>query len=275
MFANYSVVNGQVWPYLRVEPTRYRFRILNACNSRVLRLFFALDLPNEDALDGDCSGSPTEEKRQARERVNVTMVGSDGGLLREPANTGSFWMTPAERYDLVIDFSPFAGRNVTLHNDGPVELGLPWRCPPNCSPDFGTGPDRWVRFVVGMNTKDKNEGETTGEKRPMETKSANVERSEEDEKHTVDVYGSYEHALANADPGATPTPVTPAPAAAAPLRSSNVTTPYDPLRRALSFPHLRVAHGGTVPPPCALPPSHAPSAVRFIRAPSIACVRSC
>ena len=55
-----------------------------------------------------------------------------------------WWHTPAERYDVVIDFSPFAGLNITLHNSAPVELGLPWTCPPNCEPDFNTvGEQKW------------------------------------------------------------------------------------------------------------------------------------
>ena len=32
------VVNGRTWPFLEVEPRRYRFRFLNGCNSRFLIL---------------------------------------------------------------------------------------------------------------------------------------------------------------------------------------------------------------------------------------------
>ena len=35
-FANTMVVNGRTWPVLEVEPRRYRFRLLNGCNSRFL-----------------------------------------------------------------------------------------------------------------------------------------------------------------------------------------------------------------------------------------------
>jgi len=31
-------MNGTVYPYLEVEPRRYRFRILNACGTRFLSL---------------------------------------------------------------------------------------------------------------------------------------------------------------------------------------------------------------------------------------------
>ena len=38
-FGNVMLVNGKSWPYLRVEPRRYRFRVLNACNARFLRMW--------------------------------------------------------------------------------------------------------------------------------------------------------------------------------------------------------------------------------------------
>ena len=37
-FGNTMVVNGRTWPFLEVEPRRYRFRFLNGCNSRFLIL---------------------------------------------------------------------------------------------------------------------------------------------------------------------------------------------------------------------------------------------
>lgn len=38
MFGDTMLVNGTVYPYLEVQPRRYRFRILNACNARFLNL---------------------------------------------------------------------------------------------------------------------------------------------------------------------------------------------------------------------------------------------
>ena len=35
-FGNHIVVNGRTWPFLDVEPRRYRFRVLNGCQSRFL-----------------------------------------------------------------------------------------------------------------------------------------------------------------------------------------------------------------------------------------------
>ena len=42
-FGNTMVVNGRTWPFLEVEPRRYRFRFLNGCNSRFLILKIVTD----------------------------------------------------------------------------------------------------------------------------------------------------------------------------------------------------------------------------------------
>jgi spore coat protein A len=50
-FGDTILVNGKVWPFLNVEPRKYRFRILNASNARFYRFkldygqpFFKLEL---------------------------------------------------------------------------------------------------------------------------------------------------------------------------------------------------------------------------------------
>ena len=44
-FGNTMVVNGRTWPFLEVEPRRYRFRLLNGCNSPFLILKIASTRP--------------------------------------------------------------------------------------------------------------------------------------------------------------------------------------------------------------------------------------
>jgi spore coat protein A len=88
---NTIVVNGKIWPYLNVEPRKYRFRILNASNRRQYNL----------------SLSDVEEFYQ---------IGTDGGLLHHTAKISSFILFPAERIDIVIDFSKFQGKEITLLN---------------------------------------------------------------------------------------------------------------------------------------------------------------
>jgi len=63
-FSNVMLVNGNSWPKLNVEQRRYRFRILNASDSRFMMLKIA--------------SNPTT--RPAIERVNFWVVGSDGGF---------------------------------------------------------------------------------------------------------------------------------------------------------------------------------------------------
>jgi FtsP/CotA-like multicopper oxidase with cupredoxin domain len=85
---------------MEVSNTRYRFRILNASNARRYRL----------ALDpGPSDGLP------------FVQVGSDGGLLGAPISHRTIPIAPAERFDVVIDFSKYqVGTKVTLKN----RLGL-------------------------------------------------------------------------------------------------------------------------------------------------------
>ncbi len=91
-FGDVICVNGKAWPYLQVEPRRYRFRMLNACNARVLNL----------SLD---SHQP------------LWQIGSDGGFLPKPVQLKSLRLAPAERADLVLDFTDLADGTITLLNN--------------------------------------------------------------------------------------------------------------------------------------------------------------
>jgi len=97
-FGNCIVVNGKTWPYLDVEPRRYRLRLLNGCQSRFLMLRF--NDPN----------------------VDVWQIGAEGGYLRAPVKLGAILMSPAERADVIVDFARVKpGTKVTLLNVGPDE----------------------------------------------------------------------------------------------------------------------------------------------------------
>ena len=103
-FGDLPVVNGAAYPYLEVEPRRYRLRMLNGANSRFFHLFFNLaqrvtDIPS---------------------LMTFHQIGSDGGLLSNPMPSTRILLAPAERADLIIDFSGLAGRTVTLSNDAPA-----------------------------------------------------------------------------------------------------------------------------------------------------------
>lgn len=94
IFADFIVVNGKPWPVLDVEPRKYRFRLLNAADSRV----FVLRLADADA--------------------RFVQLGTELGLCRQAQAIQRLVMAPAERYDVVIDFSAFEGRELLLVNEG-------------------------------------------------------------------------------------------------------------------------------------------------------------
>jgi spore coat protein A len=93
LFGDAFLVNGKLLPYLEVEPRKYRFRVLNASNSR----FFHLALSNR------------QEFRQ---------IATDLGLLQAPVSVKILTIAPGERADLVLDFAGHAGEKLTVTNDG-------------------------------------------------------------------------------------------------------------------------------------------------------------
>ena len=95
-FGDAVLVNGKLFPYLEVEPRKYRFRVLNGANSR----FFHLTLSSE-----------------ASKGQTVQQIGTDQGLLPAPVPLTRVSLAPAERADLVVDFSNSVGTNVILKND--------------------------------------------------------------------------------------------------------------------------------------------------------------
>lgn len=90
-FGGVVLVNGVAWPHAEVEPARYRLRILNGSNARFYNL----------ALD---SGQP------------LLQIGGDQGFFARPAKRRSILLAPAERADVIVDFSGMRGA-VVLRND--------------------------------------------------------------------------------------------------------------------------------------------------------------
>jgi FtsP/CotA-like multicopper oxidase with cupredoxin domain len=132
-FGNVITVNGKSWPYLRVEPRRYRFRFLNGSNAR----FYQMQLFEEaKTASGKFSGIATLFTDTSNPPVGIPgppiwQIGSDGGFLDAPVNvdlatpgvpaTGDpniahLFMAPAERSDVVVDFGGQAGKRFVLTN---------------------------------------------------------------------------------------------------------------------------------------------------------------
>jgi spore coat protein A, manganese oxidase len=106
-FGNTMVVNGNTWPVLEVEPRRYRFRLLNACNARTVFLKVTTD---------------PLAPRPTKAALPIWVIGSDGGFVPAPVAVESIRLGVAERYDVIVDFTKVPpGTALYLVNEGPDE----------------------------------------------------------------------------------------------------------------------------------------------------------
>lgn len=90
-----NMVNCKIWPYLAVEPRKYRFRLLNASNTRFYQFF----------LD---SGQ------------FFYQIGTDGGFINQTIVVRQILLAPAERVDVIIDFTNMQGSTVVMRNNAPT-----------------------------------------------------------------------------------------------------------------------------------------------------------
>jgi spore coat protein A len=104
-FGDVAVVNAKIWPFVDVEPRRYRLRIVNGSQSR----FYNLQFVNEN------SGRA----------LPFTQIGADGGLLRSPVSMTALLIAPGERADLIIDFDGQRNRSFIVTNNAraPYPMG--------------------------------------------------------------------------------------------------------------------------------------------------------
>jgi spore coat protein A len=126
MFGDTMLANGTVYPRATVEARRYRLRVLNACQARFLNLQLYVDDGSPDGITL-AGGRPSNQAGPG-----FLVIGTEGGFLftpvAVPANRpfdpatlgGSLITAPAERWDLLVDFSGFAGKRVILYNDAPA-----------------------------------------------------------------------------------------------------------------------------------------------------------
>ena len=97
------LVNGKIQPFLRVARRKYRFRFLNGSNARVYQFFLS-------------NGK------------HLVAIGTDSTLLERPVTVPSFRIAPAERVEVIIDFTNTAGEiflvNRLEQTDGRKPAGL-------------------------------------------------------------------------------------------------------------------------------------------------------
>ena len=101
------LVNGKIQPVLHVSPRRYRFRWLNTGPSRFYQM---------SVLGPDNSTKP------------FWQISTDGNLMEKPVEVTAARFSPAERVDVVVDFTGQAGQTYYLENrlvqiDGSGPLG--------------------------------------------------------------------------------------------------------------------------------------------------------
>lgn len=90
---NRVLVNWTAEPHHEAVPGLYRLRLLNGCNARLWRLGFLH------------RGVP----------LPFLLIGTDGGLLEKPWRIDDIFLGPAQRIDLIVDFSSLAvGERVLL-----------------------------------------------------------------------------------------------------------------------------------------------------------------
>jgi FtsP/CotA-like multicopper oxidase with cupredoxin domain len=157
-FMDTPIVNGTAYPYLEVEPKAYRFRILNAADDRFFNLqMYVADPAGYISPD---TGYATEVKMvpacgtpgipadwpsgvpdPALKGPDWIQIGTESGFLPAPVvipnqpitwnlnptnfNFGnvdqhSLLLGTAERADVIVDFSQYAGKTLILYNDAPA-----------------------------------------------------------------------------------------------------------------------------------------------------------
>lgn len=93
VYGDVILVNGVPWPNMRVEPRKYRFRILNGCLARGFRLRLSNGMP-------------------------FKVIATDGGFMQFAQDVTTLTIGMAERYEIIVDFKDLKGQKVQLLNDG-------------------------------------------------------------------------------------------------------------------------------------------------------------
>jgi FtsP/CotA-like multicopper oxidase with cupredoxin domain len=157
-FNDTPIVNGTAYPTTTLEPKSYRFRILNAANDRFWNLQWYVGDPTtadpvlgptEVALKPDEVAAaqldpnifPTPDTTLSPAGPSWIQIGTEGGFLPAPVvvpnqpitwiidptrfdvgnvDKHSLLLGPAERADVIVDFSKYAGKTLILYNDAPA-----------------------------------------------------------------------------------------------------------------------------------------------------------
>ena len=128
-FGDTMLANGTVYPMATVQAKRYRFLVLNACNAR----FLNINLMEVAPAAGEVTTDPKTGFAVAGTPLGppIIQIGTEAGFLVTEAThpnglpfnpallTGNLLMAPAERADVIIDFTGLAGKEFIMYNDSP------------------------------------------------------------------------------------------------------------------------------------------------------------
>jgi blue copper oxidase len=103
------IVNGAITPFARVPRGVVRLRLLNAANAQNFELRFS-------------------DKRP------IYVIASDGSFLPTPVAIAQLTISPAERFEVLVDFSD--GKSATLETGPDEEMGIFGRLAPDGSEDY-------------------------------------------------------------------------------------------------------------------------------------------
>ncbi len=198
-FNDTPIVNGTAYPKTTVDPKSYRYRIINDANDRFWNLSWYVADPTTGTLSEvalkpaevlaaqtDPVVTPTVDTMKSPKGPDWIQIGSEGGFLPAPVvvpahdttwitdptrfdvgnvDQHSLLLAPAERADVVVDFSQYRGKTLILYNDAPA--AFPARVPgydyytgnPDLSPAGapstlpGYGPNTRTIMQVTVSTK--------------------------------------------------------------------------------------------------------------------------
>ena len=130
-FFNVMVVNGRSWPKLEVAQARYRFRLLNGSDARFINL--ALFVVNRSTgqidptqeipfyqIGADQGFLPQVVRVRTGEQIALTPGNGERDSAPNPDDPRALLMAPAERADVIVDFSQLPnGTVVRMINTAP------------------------------------------------------------------------------------------------------------------------------------------------------------
>jgi FtsP/CotA-like multicopper oxidase with cupredoxin domain len=151
-FNDTPLVNGVAYPTVTLEPKTYRLRMLNAANDRFFNFQWYVADPTTGtdsevafnaaellAAQSDPNVFPTPDTTVSQAGPDWIQIGTEGGFLPAPVvvdgqqvttwitdptrfdvgnvDQHSLLLAPAERADVIVDFSKFAGQTLILYND--------------------------------------------------------------------------------------------------------------------------------------------------------------